>query len=490
MSLRHISKAFPGVQALDKVDLQLRSGTVHALMGENGAGKSTLMKILMGLISDYEGDIILRGHKIEHRGVRQSLDLGMAMIHQELSYVPHMTIAENIFLGREPRMGWAWVDKQACTRGTHDLLQSLDLDLNPHALMKDLSVAQQQMVEIAKALSYDAEIIFMDEPTSALSDREVERLFGIISDLKARGCAICYISHKLEEVFQIADEVTVLRDGQLIDTCPTDQVQEDELISMMVGRDLQDVFPASAAPAGVEMLSVKNLGRSPVFQDISFSVCAGEILGLAGLMGAGRSDVVRSLFGLDPYEQGQVFIRSREVSIRCPRDAIDQGLGLVSEDRQVTGLIPCLGLRKNLTLSHLQQCAHGPFIQRVQENRLTDRQIDELSIKAASREQRVHTLSGGNQQKVVLGKALMGTPDILILDEPTRGIDVGAKTEIYRLMRSLADQGKAIIMVSSDLTEILGMSDRIVVLRNGRISGRLDRAHANPETIMKYAIGE
>lgn len=490
MRLQQISKAFPGVQALDKVDLQLRSGTVHALMGENGAGKSTLMKILMGLISDYEGDIILRGRKVAHRGVRQSLDLGIAMIHQELSYVPHMSIAENVFLGKEARRGWAWVDKRACLRGTQDLLQSLDLDLDPHALMKDLSVAQQQMVEIAKALSYDAEIIIMDEPSSALADREVERLFGMISDLKGRGCAICYISHKLDEVFQIADEVTVLRDGQVIGSCPTERVQEDELIRMMVGRELQDVFPQATAQAGGQILSVKNLGRSGVFQDISFTVSAGEIIGLAGLMGAGRSDVVRSLFGLDPYDRGQIFIRGQEVRIRCARDAIEQGLGLVSEDRQITGLIPCLSLGKNLTLSHLQQCAYGPFIQRTRENRLTGRQITELSIKAASREQRVHTLSGGNQQKVVLGKALIGAPDILILDEPTRGIDVGAKAEIYQLMRRLADQGKAIIMVSSDLTEILGMSDRIVVLRNGRISGRLGRAQADPESIMKYAIGE
>lgn len=490
LRLHRISKAFPGVQALDKVNLELRKGTVHALMGENGAGKSTLMKIIMGLIPDYEGDIILRGRKLDHQGVRQSLDLGIAMIHQELTYVPHMTVAENIFLGKEPRLGWVWVDKQACLKETNELLGKLGLGLDPQAQMKDLSVAQQQMVEIAKALSYDAEIIIMDEPTSALADREIQRLFGLISDLKRRGCAICYISHKLDEVFRIADQVTVLRDGQLIGTSSIDEVQADALIRMMVGRDLRDVFPPSMGEPGAERLSVKDLGRQGAFQDISFSVRAGEILGLAGLMGAGRTELVRSLFGLDPYDRGQISVNGQQVTIRCARHAIDRGLGLVSEDRQVTGLVPCLGLRHNLTLPHLRQCARGLFVQRSQENLLTDEQINGLSIKSTSREQPVQTLSGGNQQKVVLGKALMGTPDILILDEPTRGIDVGAKAEIYRLMRNLADQDVAIIMVSSDLTEILGMSDRIVVLRKGRISGRLDRKEANPETIMKYALIE
>ncbi len=491
LDLRRISKAFPGVQALDEVNLQLRAGTVHALMGENGAGKSTLMKILMGLISDYEGDIVLRGRKIDHRGVRQSLDLGIAMIHQELSYVPHMTIAENIFLGKEPSTCvWGWTNQKACIRETKALLRTLGVDLDPNALMQDLSVAEQQMVEIAKALSYDAEIIIMDEPTSALSEREVERLFAIIRDLKNRGCATFYISHKLDEIFQIADEVTVLRDGRRIGTCPIDQVGTDELIDMMVGRELKDVFPQSAALPGAEMLAVKGLGRGAVFQDISFTVRAGEILGLAGLMGAGRTEIIRCLFGLDPHDRGQVSVRGREVTIKCPRHAIAQGLGLVSEDRQVTGLIPCLSLRKNLTLSHLHRCARGPFVSRSRENRLADEMIGELSIKTTSREQLVRCLSGGNQQKVVLGKALLGAPDILILDEPTRGIDVGAQAEIYQLMRRLADQGKAIIMVSSDLTEILGMSDRIMVLREGRITRRLDRRGADSETIMKYALGD
>ncbi|MCF7974806.1 MAG: sugar ABC transporter ATP-binding protein [Phycisphaerae bacterium] len=490
LELKGMCKDFPGVRALHDVNLNVRAGTVHALIGENGAGKSTLMKILMGLIPDFQGSILLKKQTLRHRGVREALGMGLAMIHQELTYVPHLSIAQNIFLGKEPtRLAGVWIDRGAMIKQTQDLLNRVGLALDPNALMKDLGVAQQQMVEIAKALSYGAEVIIMDEPTSALSERETRRLFELIHEVKASHCAVIYITHRLDEVFELADEVTVLRDGCSQGTHPMDDMSVDRLITLMVGRELAAVFPAPCArPKGTEVLSVHRLCRAGAFQDISFAVHRGEILGLAGLMGAGRTEVMRSLFGLDPLDSGQVFVNRKPVGVHHPRDAIQHGLALVSEDRQITGLVPCLGLRQNMTLSHLALCSKAMWIDPARERGLVQGMMARLAIKAQDPAQRVHTLSGGNQQKVVLGKALLGDPDILILDEPTRGIDVGARVEIYRLIRALADQGMAILMVSSDLTEILGMSDRILVLREGRITGSLDRNEATPETIMHYAL--
>lgn len=489
LELKGISKAFPGVRALDGVTMRLRPGTMHALVGENGAGKSTLMKILMGMITDYDGDIFLHGRKLQHKGVRQSLDLGIAMIHQELTYVPHMTVAENIFLGKEPIFKpFFWVDRKTLAQKAKSLLQDLSLDLDPSCLMKDLSVAQQQMVEIAKALSYQAQILIMDEPTSALSQREVERLFAVMTELKSQGKTIIYISHKLEEVFELADEVTVLRDGRVIDSLDIQKVDRDALIAMMVGRELAEVFPPRCGEVGSELLRVEGLTRQGIFQEVSFSLHRGEILGLAGLMGAGRTEVIRCLFGLDRLDAGRVYLHQQQIDLSHPKDALRQGVGLVSEDRRVWGLVPCLSIRENVTLAHLSRCSRRSVIQAGQENRLADGMVRDLNIKTSSRDSSVSTLSGGNQQKVVFGKTLMGEPEILILDEPTRGIDVGAKAEIYQLIRSLADRGKAILLISSELTEILGMSDRILVMHEGRVTGCLDGAEATPETIMKLAI--
>jgi ABC-type sugar transport system ATPase subunit len=458
-------------------------------VGENGAGKSTLMKILMGLITDFTGDIIHKGQRLTHQGVRQALDQGIAMIHQELTYVPHLTIAQNIFLGKEPTRGpFGWIDRQSMIAQTRALLETLGVELNPHWLMKDLSVAQQQAVEIAKALSYQAEVIIMDEPASALSQREVRRLLTRIADLRARGCAVIYITHRLDEVFEIADEVTVLRDGCAVGTYPIGDVTPDRLITLMVGRRLETIFPRRTDSTGTEALSVKRLCKAGVFQEISFAVHHGEILGLAGLVGAGRTEVIRCLFGLEPLDAGQIWIHQKPVRIEHPRDAIRHGLGLVCEDRQITGLIPCLSVRQNLTLPHLQLCARGGWILPAQEHGIVNRMMERMSIKARDSAQPVGTLSGGNQQKIVLGKALLGEPEILILDEPTQGIDVGAKAEIYHLMRALADRGIAIIMVSSDLTEILGMSNRILVFCEGRILGRFHRDEATPELIMRHAL--
>jgi inositol transport system ATP-binding protein len=489
LEMRGIGKQFPGVTALRDVDLRLRAGSVHALVGENGAGKSTLMKILIGLITDFTGDIFLSGNRLSHRGVRQALDQGIAMIHQELNYVPHLTIAQNIFLGKEPTRGlFGWIDQPSLVAQTHALLKILGVDLNPNRLMKDLSVAQQQMVEIAKALSYQAKVIIMDEPTSALSEREVRRLLTLVGELRDRGCAVIYITHRLDEVFEIADEVTVLRDGCLVGTFPVSEVTPDRLITLMVGRTLDAVFPKRTDAIGAEALSVQQLCKDGVFQEISFAVRRGEILGVAGLIGAGRTEVIRCLFGLEPFDSGQVFVDQKPVVIQHPKDAIRHGLGLVCEDRQITGLIPCLSLCQNMSLTHLELCSRGAWILDTQEQQMVERMMKRLAIKANNTAQSVNTLSGGNQQKIVFGKALLGEPAILILDEPTRGIDVGAKAEIYQLIRTLANRGKAILLVSSDLTEILGMSSRIIVVREGRIVGNFDRDEATPEIIMRHAL--
>ena len=489
LELRDVSKSFPGVKALDRVSIRLRPAMVHALVGENGAGKSTLMKILMGLYTDYDGEILLQGQRMTHAGVRQALEAGISMIHQEQMYVPHMTVAENLLLGREPASRFLKrIDRREARRQTRRLLNQVGLDLDPNRLMKDLSVAERQMVEIAKAVSYHAKIVIMDEPTSSLSQHEVERLFGIIARLKDSGVTIIYVSHRLEEVLQIADEVTVLRDGRVIATSHASEIDSDSLIAMMVGRELAEVFPKRTCRPGPVILSVRNLGRKGAFHDVSFDLRKGEILGLAGLMGAGRTEIIRCLFGLDRYNQGQILIHGKEGSIRSPADALRLGLGLVSEDRQITGLVPCLSLAANITLSNLNRCAWGPIIAPRREEELVERMVRDLRIKSPNSDEAVANLSGGNQQKAVLAKALLGEPDILILDEPTRGIDIGAKAEIYRLMCHLADGGKAILMASSELPEVVGMSDRVVVFNSGAVTGQLDREQTSAETILRYAM--
>ncbi len=491
LELRDIGKDFPGVRALDRVSIRFKRGTVHALVGENGAGKSTLMKILMGLYPEYEGTIRLRGDAMPHGGVRNALEHGIAMIHQELMYVPHMTVAENILLGREPSSRFLRrIDTKEANRQTGQLLEQVGLPLDPNRLMRDLSIAERQMVEIAKALSYDAEIIVMDEPSSALSQRELTQLFDLIRELRNRSVTIIYISHKLEEVFQMADMITVLRDGQVITTCSANAIDADSLVALMVGRRLTDIFPKRTGRIGPEVLAVRGLTKKGVFHDVSFSLHRGEILGLAGLTGAGRTEVIRCVFGLDGYDQGEILVEGRKVTIGSPADAQRIGLGLVSEDRRITGLVPCLPVGVNITLSSLRQCSWGSVIAPRTEQKLIERMVRELRIKSARYEQSVSHLSGGNQQKVVLAKALLHQPDVLLLDEPTRGIDVGAKAEIYELMRSLANAGKAIIMVSSELPEIMGMSDRIIILNKGTVTGRLHRDEADPETIMRYAMAE
>lgn len=488
--MENISKAFPGVQALADVQLTVRRGTVHALMGENGAGKSTLMKVLIGMYHPDNGTITFQGKPVTIDKTETALNLGISMIHQELSPVPYMSVAENIFLGREPLGRFGLIDKRKMVADTRELLARLEIDLNPNTLMKNLSVANTQMVEIAKAISYDSSLIIMDEPTSAITDREVAHLFRMIGSLKARGVAIIYITHKMDEVFQIADDITVFRDGRHIATVPASQTDRNSLIAMMVGRELTNIFPKEDAPIGEVILSVRNLTRNGIVHDVSFDLRRGEILGLAGLMGAGRTEVIEGIFGIYPIDAGEIAVKGKPVRIKAPSDAINQGMALLTEDRKLTGIMSVLPVRDNMMIASLGNYTVAGILNSRLINQTCNREKSRLEIKTPSMDQLIKLLSGGNQQKVLVSRWLLTAPDILILDEPTRGIDVGAKSEIHRLMCKLAQEGKAIIMVSSELPEILGMSDRVLVMHEGKVGGIFDRADATQENIMRAATGQ
>ncbi len=487
--VKSLSKSFGGIKALDEVQFVLHRGEVHALMGENGAGKSTLMKILMGLENADSGEIIFAGEPWESRDVRDSLARGISMIHQELLVVPELSVAENIFLGRE-NTRWlpGWLDDQSIYLKTKKLLAELGVALDARAKMKYLSVAEIQMVEIAKAISHDAQVIIMDEPTSALSDKEVAALFRIIKDLKAEGVAIVYISHKMEEIAQIADTVTVLRDGKYVGTKPAAELDQNTLIKMMVGRTIDSLFPEASDQRGEVILSVKNGSTPGKFHNINFDLRAGEVLGLAGLMGAGRTEVARAIFGLDSLAEGEIFIKNKKTTIRSPEEAIRQGIGYVSEDRKGWGCIPGMSVQHTMTLSSLRDYTRGGFIDEKDERAAASRMTKDLRIKTAGLSQPVLQLSGGNQQKVLIGKTLLAEPEIIIFDEPTRGIDIGAKHEIYKLIRQLTAQGIAVLLISSELPEILGLCDRVVVLSQGRQTAVLSGEEISQETIMQHAI--
>ena len=474
---------------MDNVQLAVRKGEVHALMGENGAGKSTFMKILIGLLAPDTGEILFEGHPLKDSTVNDILKRGISMIHQEMLLVPELTVAQNIFLGRETTGSlFGWLSDRLLNRQAGELLTRMGMAIRPDTPLKFLSMAERQMVEIAKAISNEAKIIIMDEPTSALSEQEVATLFGIIRELTAKGVAIIYISHKMEEVFAIADTITVLRDGRYIATKPAADFTISTLITMMVGREIDSLFPKSAYQTGQEVVSVKNLGRRGTFSNISFAVHEGEVLGIAGLMGAGRTEIARAIFGLDHPDSGEIYIRGKRVSIASPQDAIRHGIGYVSEDRKEWGFIPGLSVTQNMTLASLSNYSKRFFIQRKSEVRTASAMMTKLNIKATSPNQPVIYLSGGNQQKVVIGKVLLSKPIVIILDEPTRGVDVGAKAEIYRLIRQLAKTGVAILLISSELPEILGMSDRVLVLANGKQTAVLSKHEATPETIMHHAM--
>ena len=490
LRMEGISKHFPGVQALDDVHLSVRAGTVHALMGENGAGKSTLMKVLIGMYHPDAGTVIFDGREVHMTDTATALATGVSMIHQELSPVPYMEVHENIYLGREPRNRLGLIDKNLQVKRTRDLLTRLEIGVNPRTLMRDLSIAQTQMVEIAKAISYDAKLIIMDEPTSAITEREVEHLHRIIRSLRDEGVAIIYITHKMDEVFKISDEVTVFRDGRHVATVPAAELDRNRLITLMVGRELTHLFPKEDAEIGEVLLSVRGVTRKGVVEDITFELRRGEILGLAGLMGAGRTEVLEAIFGIVKVDAGEVLVKGKRVDLKSPADAIAAGMAMLTEDRKLTGIMGVLSVKENMTVAALPRFSPGGILQKRRMTEACAAQKDALAIKTPSLEQLIKNLSGGNQQKVLVSRWLLTDPDVLLIDEPTRGIDVGAKAEIHRLMSALAKQGKAVLMVSSEMPEIMGMSDRVLVMHEGRITGEFSRADATQENIMKAATGE
>jgi len=493
--MRRITKTFPGVRALDDVSLDFYSGEILGLVGENGAGKSTLMKILGGLYPADAGQVILDGEPARFHKPRDAAEAGIAIIHQELHLVPAMNVAENILLGREPaRLGFL-LDRRALHQQAGRVLARLEFDLDTRVRVRDLSLGNRQIVEIAKALSVSARILVVDDPTSALTEGEVEHLFRVVRGLKDQGVSAVFITHRLDEVFQIADRVAVLRDGRLVADRRREDLTRDELVRLMVGREIGEQFPRAAGHRAEAVLSVRNLSaaerggsRRRILRDISFDLHAGEILGLAGLMGAGRTELVSALFGaLDADVRGQILIGGRPVAVENPRQAIAHGIALVTEDRKQYGVVPRMAVRENITLSRLAAYARAGWIRRRAEAADTAEVIDRMGISPPDPERAVSDLSGGNQQKAIVGRWLLTRPRILLLDEPTRGIDVGAKGEIYKLIRSLAEDGMAILMVSSELPEILSMSDRILVMAAGRITAGLGRAEATQENIMHAA---
>ncbi|HEY1723714.1 MAG TPA: sugar ABC transporter ATP-binding protein [Magnetospirillaceae bacterium] len=490
IAVQNLSKSFPGVRALSHVQFDLLPGEVHALMGENGAGKSTLMKILAGVYRKDSGEILYNGEPIHFESPREAQAVGIGIIHQELHLMNHLTVAQNIFIGREPRgrMG-ILLDEDKLNRQARQLLDHMRLNLDPRTVVGGLTVAKQQMVEIAKALSFNSRVLIMDEPTAALNNAEIAELFKMIRELKARGVGIVYISHKMDELKQISDRVTILRDGEYVATVPTASTSVDAIIGMMVGRKLEEVVRTHASGHDGELaLEVRNLNCGPLCKDVSFSLRRGEILGFAGLMGAGRTEVARAIFGADKLESGEIVVSGKPARIKTPSDAVAAGIGYLSEDRKRFGLATGMDVESNVVMANMANFLAFRFILKQQKIRATVNSfIKLLNIRTPSATQEVRLLSGGNQQKIVVAKWLARDCDILFFDEPTRGIDIGAKSEIYKLLRSLADQGKAIVMISSELPEILRMSDRIVVMCEGRITGELSPHDATQERIMQLA---
>lgn len=488
LQVNQVSKFFPGVRALDGVSLDLQAGEVLALVGENGAGKSTLIKILGGAHQADSGGLSIRGKPVHIGSPSEAQALGISIIYQEFNLIPDLSVRENIFLGREIESGW-FIDEEKEAQGAETLFKRLGLQLNPEKLCRELTIAEQQLVEIAKALSLDAKILVMDEPSATLTQQEVDQLFGIIRELKARGMGVIYISHRLEEVFEIGDRVMVLRDGRHVVTRPVAEVNRKGLIESMVGRSLESEFPDRSRNPGEVCLRVEGLCRGAAVREVGFSLRSGEILGFAGLVGAGRTETMRLIFGADPLDSGQVWVHGKPVTLKTPREAIARGICLLTEDRKNQGLVLAHSVLENFGLPNLRAYSGKVFLDEILERDRFQKYQREIQIKVSHADQDAGHLSGGNQQKVVLAKWLERNADILIFDEPTRGIDVGAKFEIYQLMNQLAEAGKGIIMISSELPEILGMSDRILVMRDGRIQGEITNvSQASQEEVMHLAV--
>lgn len=495
VEMKNCRKVFPGVVAVNDVSLCLKRGEVHALIGENGAGKSTIMKILAGILPLDGGEILYEGEPFQPKNPMQVLQKGISMIHQELDLIPEMTVWENIYSGQEKKLILGIIDRKAMISETKELFKDLEININPCVKIKTLSVAQMQMVTIVKAIAFNAEVIIMDEPTSAITDREVTQLFEVIDKLKKQNKAIIYISHKMDEIFKIADMITVMRDGSHIATKKASELSREDVIRLMVGRELSNLYTKDGKkseeynPEEI-MMEVRGLTKYGQFKDISFELRKGEILGVSGLMGAGRTEVMETIFGLRKADEGNIRIRGKEVKIKNPYTAIANGLAFVSEDRKLYGLNLKGTIKTNISMAYLKMLLIGRLVVNIgKEKKIVDDLMKQLKVKATSRETIVNNLSGGNQQKVIIAKWLMGEPDIFIMDEPTRGIDVGAKAEIYKIMNTLAKRGKSIIMISSEMPELLGMSDRVIVMHEGKITGKLAREECNQEILMTCSVG-
>jgi inositol transport system ATP-binding protein len=489
LRVSNIEKSFPGVKALDKINFSVHKGTVHVLCGENGAGKSTLMKIINGVYKPDGGMIAIDGREVEIRNPIQARGYGISMIFQELNYIPEMTVEESLFVGRLPVNKFHKVDWKTIRNKTLELLKEEGLPYSPTTRLKDLSVSDIQMLEILKAISYKSDIIIMDEPTSAITDKEVALLFDKIDKLKRKGVSIIYISHKMDEIFRIADEITVLRDGTVVDTRDKDDISIDEVIALMVGRELSNEYPKESVPIGDRILDVRNLTSPGNFEEISFNLKKGEIVGFAGLMGAGRTEIMRAVFGLDPFTMGEIRKEGVLLDNRTVGKSIRNGIVMLSEDRRRFGIVPVRGVRENISLANLKRFFYKGHLHAKEEIQEIKDICRRMNVKTPTLETAIDSLSGGNQQKVVLAKWMINDPQVLIMDEPTRGIDIGAKYEIYKLMTSFVKKGKAIIMVSSELPELIGMCDRIYVMSKGHLTGCLKRDEFSQETIMKMATG-
>lgn len=490
LQLKGICKSFPGVKALDDVTLNVRPGTVHSIVGENGAGKSTMMKILNGSYMPDSGEIWIDGEKAHIGGPKDAERLGIAMIWQELQFVPNLTVEENLVINNHPtRKGLPLVDWKKVHKDAIAILEEEHIHIEPKALLSDISVSDIQLLEIVKATRKNAQVIIMDEPTSSLTQHETERLFEKIEKMRSEGKTIIYISHKMEEIYRLSDDVTIMRDGHMVGTYPIADINPDEVIAMMVGRKVDSIYPERNTPIGETIYEVKDLSFANVYHDVNFHVRKGEIVGFAGLVGAGRTEIMRGLFGLDPHTKGDSYLNGKKVNTRTVSSAVKAGIMMATEDRRRYGLIPIRSIKENITLSSLDKLSRGQFIRKREEKKQAKVYFDRMRVKAPGLDTEVYTLSGGNQQKVVLAKWMLAGPKVFIMDEPTRGIDVGAKWEIYNLMNEMIENGMSIIMISSELPELLGMCDRIYVVCEGRINGEIERKDFSSELVMKYATG-